>query len=92
MGLWGLLCNRAETRRWFASGSAAALGFVVLFLLAPAFLRAEPDPLASRLAGLARVWGHVKYVHPAIAMREIDWDGALMRAIPAVEAARSDQE
>ncbi len=46
----------------------------------------------SRLAGLARVWGQVKYVHPTIVTSGLDWDAALLRAIPAVESASSDQE
>ena len=53
---------------------------------------ATPDAQDSRLAGLARVWGQVKYVHPAMATSRIDWDAALIRAIPAVENAGSDQE
>jgi len=92
MGLGRLCCNRTEIRQWFASRWATALGTVLLFLLAPALLRGDPDPLGGHLAGLARAWGHVKYVHPGMAMRAIDWDGALVRAIPAVEAARSDQQ
>jgi len=49
------------------------------------------EPEAARLAGLARVWGQVKYVHPAMASSQIDWDAALIRAIPAVENAASDE-
>lgn len=53
---------------------------------------APPDADAERLATLARIWAHVKYVHPAMATSHVDWDAALLRAIPAVEAARSDAE
>lgn len=48
------------------------------------------DSQATRLAGLARVWGQLKYVHPAMATSRIDWDAALIRAIPAVENAETD--
>jgi hypothetical protein len=48
---------------------------------------APADSQATRLAGLARVWGQVKYVHPAMATSRIDWDAALIRAVPAVENA-----
>jgi len=41
----------------------------------------------ERLAHLARLWGQVKYRHPALAYRDIDWDAALVAAIPQVEAA-----
>ena len=36
--------------------------------------------------------GEGRVVHPAMATSRIDWDGALVRAIPAVEKAGSDQE
>ena len=32
------------------------------------------DARVARLAGLAKVWGTVKYFHPYLASREIDWD------------------
>jgi hypothetical protein len=48
--------------------------------------RPEPDKL-DRLAGLARVWAEAKFFHPAMFERAIDWDGALVKAIPEVEAA-----
>lgn len=65
---------------------SALLAAVVVLATAPA------DSQASRLAGLARVWGQIKYVHPAMATSRIDWDAALVRAISAVENADSDQE
>ncbi|MCP4156400.1 MAG: hypothetical protein GY757_52290 [bacterium] len=36
----------------------------------------------KRLATLAKVWGFLKYYHPDVATGEIDWDGALLAAIP----------
>jgi C-terminal processing protease CtpA/Prc len=46
----------------------------------------------GRLAGLAKVWGAVKYFHPYLAYREIDWDKALIEAIPRVNAAATPKE
>ena len=46
----------------------------------------------ERLAGLARLWGTIKYFHPYLAYREIDWDAALIAAIPKVRAAGSNEE
>jgi C-terminal processing protease CtpA/Prc len=65
---------------------SSLLAAVLLAAVVPA------DPQISRLAGLARVWGQVKYVHPTLATSGLDWDAALLRAIPAVESASSDQE
>jgi C-terminal processing protease CtpA/Prc len=46
----------------------------------------------DRLATLARVWAAVKYLHPFILQKDIDWDGALVRAIPGARAAASDED
>ena len=50
------------------------------------------DIRIARLSGLAKVWGTVKYFHPYLAYREIDWDKALIEAIPKVNAAKSPAE
>lgn len=54
-------------------------------------LLAESQYVTERLTGLAKVWGAVKYFHPSLAYKEIDWDAALVRAIPRVKAARSQE-
>jgi C-terminal processing protease CtpA/Prc len=41
----------------------------------------------QRLEKLCRVWAAAKYAHPAMMTSKIDWDGALVRAIPVVRAA-----
>src|SRR6185369_3538425 len=71
--------------------------FLSALLLASAFcqsLQAQPadDVRIARLAGLAKVWGTVKYFHPFLAYRDIDWDKALIDTIPKVNAARSPQD
>lgn len=50
------------------------------------------DARIARLVGLAKVWGAVKYFHPFLAYRDIDWDKALVETIPKVEAAKTPQE
>ena len=52
-----------------------------------------PDRMRiERLAGLARLWGKVKFLHPYLAHKDIDWDAALVEAIPRVRAAASADE
>jgi hypothetical protein len=47
----------------------------------------------DRLVELAKLWAAIKYFHPYLAYRDnIDWDGALVRAIPKVNAARGRVE
>src|SRR5687767_8991497 len=57
----------------------------------PASTSAE-DVRVARLVGLAKVWGGVKYFHPYLASREIDWDKALVETLPKVNGARTPQE
>jgi C-terminal processing protease CtpA/Prc len=63
---------------------------LALLLLAVLAARTGADDVA-RLATLARVWAAVKYLHPGVAQKPIDWDGAVVRAIPAVRAATTDE-
>ena len=46
----------------------------------------------ARLAGLAKVWGTVKFFHPYLAYRNIDWDKALIETIPKVNTAKTPEE
>jgi len=55
---------------------------------------AEPaaGPSLDRLAQVGRLWGTVRYLHPYLLYRDIDWDAALVAALPRVEAAKSPEE
>jgi len=46
----------------------------------------------TNVIALARVWAKVKFFHPYLAYKDIDWDAALLAAIPKVEAARSEDQ
>jgi C-terminal processing protease CtpA/Prc len=65
-----------------------AAAFVGIVLLALAVRAGETE----RLMSLARVWAMTKYLDPAVTMGDVDWDKALVKAIPAVRAARSDDD
>ena len=67
------------------------LPLVLAALACAAQPMAEPQRL-GRLAILGKVWGQVKAIHPALLTREIDWDQALLKAIPRAEAARDPAE
>jgi C-terminal processing protease CtpA/Prc len=41
----------------------------------------------ARLVELAQVWAKVKVFHPYLGYKDLDWDAALVAAIPKVEAA-----
>lgn len=57
--------------------------------------RSAPNDEASRvkrLAAVCKLWGTVKYFHPYLAYRsELDWDSALVAAIPKVNAAETPE-
>lgn len=74
------------------------LGPLVLLLLAglSPLLAQGPAPAQSpdveRLAHLVKLWGAIHYLHPYLAYKEIDWDAALVKAVPAVRSAKTSQE
>ncbi len=49
----------------------------------------RPEAAMENAAALGRVWGTVKYAHPALAFREVDWDAALVEALPKATAAKT---
>ena len=53
---------------------------------------AADAPTIERLAGLCRLWGLVKFCHPHLATKDIDWDAALIKAIPLVRGAVSAED
>src|SRR5262245_65766344 len=68
----------------------------LLIAVVPAAAQA-PTPDADtirieRLAALGRLWSAINYFHPHLAYKEIDWDAALIAAIPKVSAAKSAEE
>lgn len=56
----------------------------------------EVDALTAQqeenLYKLGKVWGYVKYHHPAVVSGEVDWDQALFDALPSVLEAASGEE
>ncbi len=47
---------------------------------------------ADRLAEVGKLWGTVRYLHPYLAYKDIDWDAALVAAIPRVREAKTPEE
>jgi C-terminal processing protease CtpA/Prc len=44
------------------------------------------------LVKLCKVWSEVKFSDPRLMLREVDWDGALVRAIPKVREAQTNEQ
>lgn len=85
------LRSRPRSRaRAHAVAFAVALAAALSITAAPRRARAAPLPDATeRLIGLGRAWAKVKFYHPYLAYKDIDWDAALVAAIPKVEAAKT---
>ncbi|NOZ95159.1 MAG: hypothetical protein GXP47_10535 [Acidobacteria bacterium] len=67
---------------------------MVVFTCAVAAAAKSDEPSFSRLDRLrilADVWGNVQLFHPAVVMGWVDWEQALVEAIPPVEAAATPQ-
>lgn len=72
-------------------GALVLLRYLLLLLAAlPAF--GLESATRQRLAWAAHIWGEVKYMHPYLGYRDIDWDTAGVRAIEKTLQARSDTE
>jgi C-terminal processing protease CtpA/Prc len=79
--------KRAFLNSAFRVLRSALIVFSVLLLT----LSASADE-PSRLMTLARIWAMAKYLDPSVTMSGVDWDKALVKAIPAVRAAKDDDE
>src|SRR6516165_3786642 len=67
---------------------------MALSMLSRATAAGTPHPTPSqveRLAGLAKLWGAIKFFHPYVAEHNIEWDSALIQTIPKVESASSPE-
>src|SRR5262245_44149990 len=55
--------------------------------------QAPPDAARTetdRLATVGRLWGQVKFFHPWLRYKPIDWDAALVAALPRIRDATTD--
>jgi C-terminal processing protease CtpA/Prc len=77
-------------RKFFRAG--ARLLLLALATVAPASAAPEPPANTDRLVHLAKLWGTVRYFHPYLAYRDLDWDAAAVAAIPKVRAAKTEGE
>ena len=64
---------------------------VVLSVLSGSGARAA-DIRTERMAALGRLWADAKYFHPWLAYQDVDWDQALVAALPKAASAKSDAE
>ncbi len=88
-----MLLTVRSLRSWFAL--CALLTVLPFAAPARAAETGAPPPQTSieRLTRVAKLWGKVRYLHPYLAYREdLDWDAALVAALPKVRAAKTTEE
>lgn len=61
-------------------------------IVAFALQGATDESHLDRLLALARVWATVEYFHPYRSVWRLDWDDAVVEAMPAVKSATTSQE
>jgi C-terminal processing protease CtpA/Prc len=65
----------------------------LLCLLLTALAQAQSVPSESdRLLSTAKLWITVKYFHPSLAYRDINWDQALIDTLPKIRSAQTPSE
>jgi len=60
----------------------------IAVLLFSGALQSQQISYRDRLYYTCRAWGLVKYHHSAVSTCEVDWNGALVDALPAIKAAQ----
>jgi C-terminal processing protease CtpA/Prc len=72
-----------------------ALLLALLLAVSPAVAMAPspaPQSATERMAHVVKLWGQVRYLHPWLAYKEIDWDAALVQAVPKVRSAATAEQ
>jgi C-terminal processing protease CtpA/Prc len=72
--------------------AALALSLLVASVASVASAAGVADPHIDRLTHVGKLWGMVRYLHPYLAYKDIDWDAALVAAIPRVREAKTTAE
>ena len=66
------------------------LRILPFLLLVPVLSAQNPDARIQRIAEAGRLWGRLKWVHPALAAGKVDWDKCLVDALPELGAADTE--
>lgn len=70
--------------------------FLSIFIISTLFygIESENEALSektiNRIVDLCKIWGKVRYFHPYILTRSIDWDTALIQTYPKIKLAEND--
>lgn len=65
-------------------------GYILVFISLSC--SAQPLTETQKLASLAKVWGFLKYYHPAVATGKLNWDEQLVTLVPQIQQAHNRNE
>jgi len=63
--------------------------FLIFLIFFPHFLAQAAFTETEKLSGFCKIWGFLKYYHPAVADGKLDWDAQFIMLLPKVEAAQN---
>lgn len=86
------MTTSCKSARPLKSALAAVLLAGLLHATEPAKASDAKTSENDRLLQTAKLWIAVKYFHPALASGNIDWDKALVDALPKIRSAQSQDE
>ena len=84
--------SKKDLRKFISMALVCLLTLSIMGCQAQENTQPEPATEVERLAKLCRVWGYVKYHHPAFLLGQKDWDEELLTLIPQVRELETDQE
>ena len=68
------------------------LALITTAALSLACLHAQTSGSSDRVASAGRLWAAIKYFHPWLAYRDVNWTAAWASAYPDIKAARNGEE
>lgn len=80
-----------EGRRIHRLRRLAALSLLLCLLFSCSSVQYQDRQQIASLQKLCRVWGYVKYTHPAFLVGQRDWDAELISLIDSLSAAGSEK-
>jgi carboxyl-terminal processing protease len=67
------------------------LSFVVCFIVTISAFAQSPEAESRKIALFCKVWGFLKYHHPAVASGKIDWDKKFTEGLPALKSLNTKE-
>lgn len=64
------------------------LSFLILLFISTFAFSQNPAAFSDKMAVYCKVWGFLKYHHPAVARGKYDWDGEFIKNLKRIETIK----